>query len=159
MRGLQYRAPSLLGKRFRLSQVNENDPRREGWFKGDDDMMVDRLVSVCAAQKKGSSTVLPGFGRDLVPYFVPGNTEPDEEDINANLAKNPEATSPSRPQQPQQKKAKKKSGKKLDFSNKGTCQIFQLPVCILIPRKNTFRAVLLGCVSPLTPRSFTSTLG
>lgn len=79
--------------------------RGPGFFKGDDDLMVDRLVSVCAAQKKGDSVLLPGFGRDLVPYFVPGTAEPGESEINATLVQKPESrpgsqtSSPSRTSQ------------------------------------------------------------
>lgn len=60
-----------------------------GYFKGDDDLMVDRLVFACAQQKKGLEVALPGFGRDLVPYFVPGDDEPSHSHINGELTVNP----------------------------------------------------------------------
>jgi len=66
----------------------------EGYFKGDDDLMVDRLVSACAQQKKAAAAPLPGFGRELVPYFVPGDDEPSHSNINGDLSVHPP---PSRP--------------------------------------------------------------
>lgn len=106
--------------------VDENDPRRAGWFKGDDDLMVDRLVSACAQQKKGPKEPLPGFGRNLVPYFVPdAPEEPDEDDINVTPA---DGTSPTRPQPPDAKKAKKKpSAKKLEFKQEIAQSQFAIP--------------------------------
>mmetsp|Transcript_34626 Transcript_34626/g.75675 ORF Transcript_34626/g.75675 Transcript_34626/m.75675 type:complete len:383 (-) Transcript_34626:1054-2202(-) len=69
-----------------------------GYFKGDDDLMVDRLVAACSAQKKALPELLPGFGRDLTPYFNPG-TEGSEEDINTDFAS--ETTASSSPPSPQ----------------------------------------------------------
>lgn len=62
----------------------------EGYFKGDDDLMVDRLVSACAQQKKAAAAPLPGFGRELVPYFVPGDDEPSHSNINGDLSVHPQ---------------------------------------------------------------------
>ncbi|KAK3250648.1 hypothetical protein CYMTET_39968 [Cymbomonas tetramitiformis] len=54
-------------------------------FKGDGELMVDMLVSACAKENH-EKPQLPGFGRELVPYFVPG-TQGDLRDINTNLSK------------------------------------------------------------------------
>jgi hypothetical protein len=64
--------------------------QKEGYFKGDEDLMVDRLVSACAQQKKAAAAPLPGFGRELVPYFVPGDDEPSHSNINGELSVNPQ---------------------------------------------------------------------
>lgn len=47
--------------------------------------MVDMLVSACAKENQ-EKPQLPSFGRELVPYFVPG-TQGDLRDINVNLSK------------------------------------------------------------------------
>lgn len=68
-----------------------------GYFKGDDDLMVDRLVAACSAQKKALPELLPGYGRDLTPYFNPGS-EGSEEDINTDFASDTSASAPPSPQ-------------------------------------------------------------
>lgn len=107
-----------------------------GYFKGDDDLMVDRLVAACSAQKKALPELLPGYGRDLTPYFNPGS-EGSEEDINTDFASETTASSPPSPQslsfvpmtkttpsqaQPQAPQAKRgrKSRKKLDYGAKSS---------------------------------------
>eukprot|EP00238_Polyblepharides_amylifera_P010603 CAMPEP_0196579702 /NCGR_PEP_ID=MMETSP1081-20130531/24462_1 /TAXON_ID=36882 /ORGANISM="Pyramimonas amylifera, Strain CCMP720" /LENGTH=313 /DNA_ID=CAMNT_0041899361 /DNA_START=229 /DNA_END=1170 /DNA_ORIENTATION=- len=61
-------------------------------FKGEGDLMVDRLVAACAVKQTGPIEPLPGFGRDLVPYFNAGS-EGKLDDINEVLHIN---TQPSR---------------------------------------------------------------
>jgi hypothetical protein len=74
---------------LRRMGVSWGAQQKAGYFKGDDDLMVDRLVFACAQQKKGLEVALPGFGRDLVPYFVPGDDEPSHSHINGELTVNP----------------------------------------------------------------------
>jgi hypothetical protein len=46
-------------------------------FRGEGDLMVDALVSASQqAYNMGGTTPMPGFGRDLVPYFDGGETAP-----------------------------------------------------------------------------------
>jgi hypothetical protein len=47
----------------------------------DEDIIVDKMIA--ASQKKGE-TALPSYGRNFVPYFVPGASNPGEHDINVN---------------------------------------------------------------------------
>eukprot|EP00270_Netrium_digitus_P010092 TRINITY_DN30_c0_g1_i5.p1 TRINITY_DN30_c0_g1~~TRINITY_DN30_c0_g1_i5.p1 ORF type:complete len:288 (-),score=26.08 TRINITY_DN30_c0_g1_i5:543-1406(-) len=47
----------------------------------DEEMVVDSVIS---ASRKKSEVSLPSFGRDLVPYFIPGAGAMDESDINVN---------------------------------------------------------------------------
>lgn len=47
----------------------------------DEDIIVDKMIA--ASQKKGE-TALPSYGRNFVPYFVPGASDPGELDINVN---------------------------------------------------------------------------
>jgi hypothetical protein len=45
-------------------------------FMGDDESLVDRLIASCEAHKTFTPTqLLPGFGRDLVPYYGEGEFE------------------------------------------------------------------------------------
>ncbi|CAI7872453.1 unnamed protein product [Closterium sp. NIES-53] len=50
-------------------------------FCSDEDIMVDMVIA--ASQKKGT-VALPSFGRELVPYFVPGFTNFTEDAVNIN---------------------------------------------------------------------------
>lgn len=47
----------------------------------DEEIIVDRMIA--ASQRKGE-VALPSFGRDLVPYFVPGTESWNENDVNVN---------------------------------------------------------------------------
>lgn len=47
----------------------------------DEEIIVDRMIA--ASQRKGE-VALPSFGRDLVPYFVPGTEMWTENDVNIN---------------------------------------------------------------------------
>lgn len=47
----------------------------------DDDIMVDMVI---AASQKKRGEALPSFGRDLVPYFVPGANKLTEDSVNIN---------------------------------------------------------------------------
>lgn len=46
----------------------------------DDEVMVDKVIG----EKKTVGERLPSYGRDLVPYFVPGAARMDEGSINVN---------------------------------------------------------------------------
>jgi hypothetical protein len=50
-------------------------------FRGEGDLMVDALISASRV-KDSSSAQMPGFGRDLVPYFDPGAASWDESGVN-----------------------------------------------------------------------------
>ncbi|GJP41957.1 hypothetical protein CLOM_g1568 [Closterium sp. NIES-68] len=50
-------------------------------FCSDEDIMVDMVIA--ASQMKGT-TALPSYGRELVPYFVPGFTNLTEDAVNIN---------------------------------------------------------------------------
>lgn len=81
----------------RRSAAPTSQQADSGYFKGDDDLMVDRLVAACSAQKKALPELLPGYGRDLTPYFYPGS-EGSEQDINMDFASDTTASSPPSPQ-------------------------------------------------------------
>jgi len=59
--------------------------------------MVDRLVAACAQQKKALPDLLPGFGRDLTPYFNPGSEGESEGDINTDFASGTMGSEPTSP--------------------------------------------------------------
>ena len=43
---------------------------QDGSFQGDDDILVDRLVAASRkGEERGAGEPLPGFGRDLAPFF------------------------------------------------------------------------------------------
>lgn len=44
-------------------------------FRGDSELLVDALISASQAKANSSGEVLPGYGRDLVPYFESGEHE------------------------------------------------------------------------------------
>eukprot|EP00798_Chlamydomonas_sp_ICE-L_P016896 gene16896-23172_t len=45
-------------------------------FRGDDDVLVDQLISASMEHKTVPDVPLPGFGRDLQPYFAEGEFVP-----------------------------------------------------------------------------------
>ena len=51
-------------------------------FRGEGDLMVDALVAASQARVNTNGNQLPGFGRDLVPYFDPGADTWDENAVN-----------------------------------------------------------------------------
>lgn len=50
-------------------------------FRGEGDLMVDALVAASQARPVVNGP-MPGFGRDLVPYFDPGADSWDENTVN-----------------------------------------------------------------------------
>jgi hypothetical protein len=53
-------------------------------FRGEGDLMVDALVAASQARVNTNGNQLPGFGRDLVPYFDPGADSWDENTVNSH---------------------------------------------------------------------------
>lgn len=51
-------------------------------FRGEGDLMVDALVAASQAKPSMANGPMPGFGRDLVPYFDPGADSWDENTVN-----------------------------------------------------------------------------
>eukprot|EP00798_Chlamydomonas_sp_ICE-L_P004570 gene4570-14750_t len=45
-------------------------------FRGDNDCLVDQLIAACHEHKEVSTAPLPGFGRELQPYFAEGEFVP-----------------------------------------------------------------------------------
>lgn len=80
-------------------------------FKGDQEILVDRLVAV--SQERVAMPQLPGFGRELVPYFVPDSENWDESDLNHNLDQ--EGSRPSG--KSSSKKAASRSPERIDLTH------------------------------------------
>jgi len=59
-----------------------------GVFRGDDELLVDALIAASQepARRAAESAPLPGFGRDLVPYFDPEANTWDEAGVNQESA-------------------------------------------------------------------------
>lgn len=60
-------------------------------FRGDDDSLVDVLIAACH-EHKAPSAPLPGFGRELQPYF----DENEDVPLPSNCGRKPSSSSPKR---------------------------------------------------------------
>eukprot|EP00798_Chlamydomonas_sp_ICE-L_P007237 gene7237-346_t len=54
----------------------DQTPAASKVFRGDNDCLVDQLIAACHEHKEASSAPLPGFGRELQPYFAEGDFIP-----------------------------------------------------------------------------------
>ena len=58
-------------------------------FRGDSDLMVDALISASQMKANSSGEVMPGYGRDLVPYFESGEHDDSGLDGTGNGGQRP----------------------------------------------------------------------